>query len=99
MDLLLRYCHIILWLFILYFDDTATTEIYTYCHTLSLHDALPFFGAIVDQHHPGGLTQGGIQHPVERAVGLVADDYRDDPCRGLRRLRHPCRQEIGRAHV
>src|SRR3546814_8899605 len=21
--------------------DTATTEIYTYCHTLSLHDALP----------------------------------------------------------
>src|SRR3546814_11613531 len=24
-----------------FFDDTATTEIYTYCHTLSLHDALP----------------------------------------------------------
>src|SRR3546814_2726409 len=23
------------------FKDTATTEIYTYCHTLSLHDALP----------------------------------------------------------
>src|SRR3546814_11923968 len=23
------------------FNDTATTEIYTYCHTLSLHDALP----------------------------------------------------------
>src|SRR3546814_14034078 len=22
-------------------NDTATTEIYTYCHTLSLHDALP----------------------------------------------------------
>src|SRR3546814_14060231 len=28
--------------FILFcFNDTATTEIYTYCHTLSLHDALP----------------------------------------------------------
>src|SRR3546814_1355354 len=25
----------------LFFNDTATTEIYTYCHTLSLHDALP----------------------------------------------------------
>src|SRR3546814_1050908 len=25
----------------LYFNDTATTEIYTYGHTLSLHDALP----------------------------------------------------------
>src|SRR3546814_10384568 len=26
---------------IVVFNDTATTEIYTYCHTLSLHDALP----------------------------------------------------------
>src|SRR3546814_8653180 len=24
-----------------FFNDTSTTEIYTYCHTLSLHDALP----------------------------------------------------------
>src|SRR3546814_4665570 len=24
-----------------FFKDPATTEIYTYCHTLSLHDALP----------------------------------------------------------
>src|SRR3546814_20928429 len=24
------------------FNDTATTEIYTSCHTLALHDALPF---------------------------------------------------------
>src|SRR3546814_16036950 len=28
-------------MFYLFFNDTATTEIYTYCHTLSLHDALP----------------------------------------------------------
>src|SRR3546814_13760503 len=27
--------------FIFFFNDTATTEIYTYLHTLSLHDALP----------------------------------------------------------
>src|SRR3546814_18966008 len=26
---------------LLFFNDTATTEIYTYGHTLSLHDALP----------------------------------------------------------
>src|SRR3546814_17640945 len=26
---------------IFFFKYTATTEIYTYCHTLSLHDALP----------------------------------------------------------
>src|SRR3546814_9643647 len=29
-----------------FFNDTATTEIYTYRHTLSLHDALPILNAI-----------------------------------------------------
>src|SRR3546814_21156715 len=29
--------------FIFVFNDTATTEIYTYCHTLALHAALPIF--------------------------------------------------------
>src|SRR3546814_16783681 len=35
-----------------FFKDTATTEIYTYCHTLSLHDALPisFPGRVADGH-------------------------------------------------
>src|SRR3546814_18997537 len=28
-------------MFVCFFNATATTEIYTYCHTLSLHDALP----------------------------------------------------------
>src|SRR3712207_8640469 len=45
-----------------FFNDTATTEIYT----LSLHDALPIFRLPVDGHHvpldlgllPGGLVQG-----------------------------------------
>src|SRR3546814_4696937 len=30
---------------IFFFNDTATTEIYTYLHTLSLHDALPIYPA------------------------------------------------------
>src|SRR3546814_20487598 len=25
------------------FNDTSLTEIYTYCHTLALHDALPIY--------------------------------------------------------
>src|SRR3546814_1619729 len=29
-------------------NDTATTEIYTYLHTLSLHDALPILGSVSD---------------------------------------------------
>src|SRR3546814_10152968 len=28
-------------IYLIFFNDTATTEIYTYGHTLSLHDALP----------------------------------------------------------
>src|SRR3546814_1962195 len=31
-------------MYIFFFNDTATTEIYTYGHTLSLHDALPICG-------------------------------------------------------
>src|SRR3546814_15675917 len=29
-----------------FFNDTATTEIYTYCHTLALHDALPIYAPL-----------------------------------------------------
>src|SRR3546814_16757001 len=31
--------------FFFFFNETATTEIYTYLHTLSLHDALPISSA------------------------------------------------------
>src|SRR3546814_2091649 len=34
-------CYYSLYYLFCFFNDTATTEIYTYCHTLSLHDALP----------------------------------------------------------
>src|SRR3546814_14338619 len=36
-----------------FFNDTATTAIYTYLHTLSLHDALPIFarGHILRARH------------------------------------------------
>src|SRR3546814_16738267 len=30
------------------FNDTSTTEIYTYCHTLSLRDALPIVDNVDD---------------------------------------------------
>src|SRR3546814_17258588 len=30
-----------MFVFLFFFNETATTEIYTYGHTLSLHDALP----------------------------------------------------------
>src|SRR3712207_8798372 len=45
-----------------FFNDTATTEIYT----LSLHDALPIFGRLVD-HQPGHTALGvqGKLHVIQ----------------------------------
>src|SRR5881227_4454740 len=36
-----------------FFNDTATTEIYTTVHTLSLHDALPIFPPRGGRPRPG----------------------------------------------
>src|SRR5881275_2907306 len=42
---LLHILYFIFFFFFFFFNDTATTEIYTVPYTLSLHDALPIFGA------------------------------------------------------
>src|SRR3546814_5779866 len=56
-----------MWFGVFVFNYTATTEIYTYGHTLSLHDALPIFDDAVErgpvddevaQHGEGGCTPG-----------------------------------------
>src|SRR3546814_16119186 len=39
-------CHLV-YLCVFLFNDTATNEIYTDVHTLSLHDALPIFQPLV----------------------------------------------------
>src|SRR5687767_15321616 len=61
-----------------FFNDTATTEIYT----LSLHDALPIWGGIVDEvverdrlqglHDLGGLRRAGRHLPAD-LVGASGD--------------------------
>src|SRR3546814_4946752 len=38
-----------------FFNDTSTTEFYTYSHTLSLHDALPISRTAAE--HPSGQCQ------------------------------------------
>src|SRR3989337_3949308 len=42
------------WLFLFFFNDTATTEIYT----LSLHDALPIFGDLREEAAARGAEAG-----------------------------------------
>src|SRR3546814_8301966 len=55
-----------------YFKDTATTEIYTYGHTLSLHDALPILiGLAVDA---GEEHAHGRAHRLPDGGGRAHDD-------------------------
>src|SRR3712207_8162353 len=62
-------------LFIFFFNDTATTEIYT----LSLHDALPILQGARDL--PGGVPQRGGHHPRGDGRAHLPQG------RGVRRLR------------
>src|SRR2546422_11773993 len=55
--------------FIFFFNDTATTEIYT----LSLHDALP----ILEAHHPLGVV-GEPVHDLALAFVTPLGAYDDD---------------------
>src|SRR3546814_17179025 len=46
---------------IFFFNATDTTAFYTYCHTLSLQDALPIVEAVHARHHDVGENEvGGI---------------------------------------
>src|SRR5688572_33496341 len=75
-DSLLFYIYaptILSFLYFFFFNDTATTEIYT----LSLHDALPIFGDLADRcplRRMGPMTPGGI---VGDAIGGIGDHHGD----------------------
>src|SRR3546814_245384 len=74
-----------------FFNDTATTEIYTYCHTLSLRDALPILSLIFTRVAVGGCTHalniidgmnglaGMIATLMALSLGLVALQVQDIP--------------------
>src|SRR2546422_2375321 len=54
--------------FFFFFNDTATTEIYT----LSLHDALPISEVDGSQEHPGLVFEVADHRPVQRrAIAVV----------------------------
>src|SRR3546814_18350100 len=72
-----------------FFNDTATTEIYTYLHTLSLHDALPIccewfsISGANDQFHACDEEKGRADPFVlaEAASPLALDQRRAEPGR------------------
>src|SRR3546814_15580252 len=53
----------------LFLNDTATTEIYTYCHTHSLHDALPISP---QPGYGGGQPQGtSVMAIISLVTGIL----------------------------
>src|SRR3546814_12498343 len=94
-------------IFIFFFKDTATTEIYPYLHPLSLHDALPISarpGAAAAG--PAGSRQYERRHGdlwVSASSSQFGRLYRLDPADGrvLAQFEMPAGTEdqIGRAHV
>src|SRR3546814_8534556 len=61
------------WIVYMFFNDTATTDIYTYLHTLSLHDALPIYPD----------TSEDERRPRPERVTVVADPGSHPPARTL----------------
>src|SRR3546814_10591810 len=59
---------------IFFFNDTATTEIYTYCHPLSLHDALPILRYPGRVLAPGELIPAQVSDFIAAHLGLTSDD-------------------------
>src|SRR3712207_9525789 len=57
-----------------FFNDTATTEIYT----LSLHDALPIFGPFMGQGHFVTITDYGTGKPYTSTTPLVTGEIGED---------------------
>src|SRR3546814_15444676 len=70
-------------MFVCFFNETATTKIYTYRHTLSLHDALPICRR-ADPYHQGRPAKDSLSAAsAARSYGLVCG-------RGSRPDRPPC---------
>src|SRR3546814_14973033 len=54
-----------------FFNETATTYTYTYCHTLSLHDALPVWARSISSMYEGRALLAVSRGPRVRVSGGV----------------------------
>src|SRR3546814_3539512 len=74
-----------------FFNYPATTEIYTYCHTLSLHDALPIY---TDAAVPAIADLTRCRTPPPAVSGTLPIVFLDQPGRQL-----PSRPDVDRANL
>src|SRR3546814_2189785 len=66
----------IVYCYVFFFKYTASTEIYTYCPTLSLHDALPICLLILAERFPLALRLAGAAHIDRDGDVAVCGDVR-----------------------
>src|SRR5881296_1254884 len=62
-----------------FFNDTATTDIYTLLYTLSLHDALPICSTRRERNRPRqfGATPPDFRSPTRGIHGVVPTHHKD----------------------
>src|SRR3546814_18653085 len=58
--------------FFFFFNATATTEIYTYLHTLSLHDALPIWHIFLEMSDDGRVIDPDRRRARAITMGLMS---------------------------
>src|SRR3546814_14532660 len=63
-----------------FFNATATTEIYTYLHTLSLHDALPICHWVKDSFVKRPSRIRDMTHGHDSYLEISRDLSADEPC-------------------
>src|SRR2546427_1239310 len=77
-----------------FFNDTATTEIYT----LSLHDALPIYAGELLRPSPGAFRDRGRPPPRTRTPRVRAHARRRAPARGRRAARDRKSTRLNSSH-
>src|SRR3546814_12202432 len=91
----------ILCTFIFFCKDTATTDFYTYCHTLSLHDALPI--SIGATNNPQFTDETAAMMSFSEAVNvmlLTHEKYNQFTSKKIVDAKSQSEVlQIGRAHV
>src|SRR3546814_2132953 len=60
--------YFVVFMFYFFLNETATTAIYTYCHTLSLHDALPISRADPTLLHRSAVRPDGSEPTYGRGL-------------------------------
>src|SRR3546814_7841026 len=93
-----------------FFNDTATTDIYTYLHTLSLHYALPIFFLASCTRIGDNARQGNGYEQEERQEGYRkhhrSEEHTSDPvtnahlvCRLLLEKKKKNKKPINRSNI